>query len=308
MVNRNIPKAICGSPDRPLRIGSKELPCYVLEDGKRVLVQGGMLAALNMKQGTAGRGSGDRIAKFINTKAIKPWVPSKLADMIIQPIKFTTPAGSIAYGYEATILADLCEAVLDARKNGKLHYQQVHIADQCEILLRGFVRVGIIALVDEATGYQEVRDRNELHRILEAYIEPELLPYTKKFPPEYYRQLFRLQGWTYSPLSVKRPKLLSKITVDLIYDRLPPGVKEELQKNKNPYIDNTYRRKYKHFQFLTDDIGIPHLDKLLAVATAFLKIAPNWRKFQSMYNRAVPKPGTTMSIPFPEKDDEVIDV
>jgi len=53
---------------------------------------------------------------------------------------------------------------------------------------------------------------------------------------------------------------------------------------------------------------VPHLDKLLAVATALLKIAPNWRKFQSIYNRAVPKPGTTMRIPFPKKDDEIIDV
>jgi len=96
--------------------------------------------------------------------------------------------------------------------------------------MRGFARVGIIALVDQATGYQEVRDRNELRRILEAYIEPELLPYTKKFPDEYYKQLFRLQGRLYSPLSVKSPKLLCP---DLIYDRLPPGVKEELQKNKN---------------------------------------------------------------------------
>src|SRR5712692_10382868 len=36
-------KATHGSPDRPLRIGDLEIPCYVLEDGRRVLVQRGMM-------------------------------------------------------------------------------------------------------------------------------------------------------------------------------------------------------------------------------------------------------------------------
>jgi len=53
----------------------------------------------------------------------------------------------------------LCETVLQARKDGKLQSQQMHIAEQCEILVRGFARVGIIALVDEATGYQDYRSR-----------------------------------------------------------------------------------------------------------------------------------------------------
>ncbi len=174
--------------------------------------------------------------------------------------------------------------------------------------MRALAYVGIIALVDEVTGYQEVRDRDELQRILvEAYVNPVLAQWARRFPEEYYRELFRLHGWQYSPLSVKRPKLLAKRTNDIIYDRLPPGVKEELQR-RNPSGEKNKRRKYKHFQFLTDHTGIPQLDKMLAVAIAFLKVAPNYRKFLSQYNRVIPKPGTTMLIPFPEKDEEVIDV
>jgi hypothetical protein len=37
-----------------------------------------------------------------------------------------------------------------------------HIAKQCELLVRAFARVGIVALVDEVTGYQEIRDRETL--------------------------------------------------------------------------------------------------------------------------------------------------
>jgi hypothetical protein len=60
-------------------------------------------------------------------------------------------------------------------------------------LLRAFATVGIIALVDEATGYQEVRKRNELQQILEAYLKDEFAPWTKKFPDEYYKHLLRLR-------------------------------------------------------------------------------------------------------------------
>jgi len=72
------------------------------------------------------------------------------------PIQFVLPQrGGAAYGYPATMLADICEALLAAHKAEALQKQQLHLADQAEIWVRGFARVGIIALVDEATGYQK---------------------------------------------------------------------------------------------------------------------------------------------------------
>jgi len=104
-MSKAIVKAVYGSPDKPLRIGKVEIPCYVLEDGKRVIVQSGMLTALNMKSGTAAKKLiGDRISKFVGTKAIKPFVSKNLENMIKNPIKFKPPTGGDAYGYEATIL------------------------------------------------------------------------------------------------------------------------------------------------------------------------------------------------------------
>lgn len=77
-----------------------------------------MLKGMDMSQGTAGRGEGDRLARFIGTKALNPFVPENLSEVIKNPIKFRVPSGGIAYGYEATVLADLCDAVLDAQKGG----------------------------------------------------------------------------------------------------------------------------------------------------------------------------------------------
>lgn len=296
-------KAICGAPDRPLRIGNIEIPCYVLEGEKRVLVQRSMVTALDMARGSSGGQGGDRLAKFLQTKSIKPFVSEELSMVTTKPIRFKTPHGNIAYGYEATILADICEAVLSARRENKLHRQQKHIAEKCEILLGGFARVGIIALVDEATGYQEMRDRHALEKILDAYVVKEFLPWAKRFDDVFYRELFRLRGWQYNPLSVKRPMLVAKLTTMITYDRLPQGVKEDIQK-KNPKSQKTGRYKHKYFQYLTSDIGSVHLDKILTIAIAFMKIAPTWKKFISMFDQIVPKPGTTPLLFQMDDDDE----
>jgi len=297
-----IPLATHGSPDRPLRIGDLEIPCYVLSDGRRVLVQRGMLSSLDMKQGTAGRGGGDRLAKFVATKALAPFVSEQLAEMIKNPIRFQVPTGGgIAYGYEATLLADLCDVVLAARKAGKLHYQQEHIAEQCEILVRGFARVGIIALVDEATGYQEDRAKNALARILEAFIAKELRKWVSTFPVDYYKELFRLRGWKFPDLpkdQQKRPVLVGKITNDVVYDRLAPGVRKELVR-LTPR-DDKGRLKHKLFQRLTEDVGHPKLREHLASVTSLMKASDTWDQFKVMIDRALPRYGDTPYLPFEE--------
>jgi hypothetical protein len=148
--------------------------------------------------------------------------------------------------------------------------------------------VGIVALVDEATGYQSVRDRHELQRILEAYVAQQYLPWTLRFPQEFYQELFRLRKWDWNPDSNKRPKRVGKDTEEIIYDRLPIGVKEKLREN-NPEIRPGYRR-YAHHQFLSGDIGNPHLERLVAVVTALMKISPSWQSFKKKLNKAVPLP------------------
>ncbi len=103
----HIAQAIYGSPDRPLRIGNLEIPCYVLEDGKRVLHQRGMVAALGMGRGGSSQGGGDRLAKFTAQDRLKSFVSDQLLKVTTNPLKFKTPRGQIAYGYEATVLADI---------------------------------------------------------------------------------------------------------------------------------------------------------------------------------------------------------
>jgi hypothetical protein len=161
-----IKQATHRSADHPLVIGEIKIPCYVLEDGTRVLSQRGLQTVIGMSIGGGSLGE-QRMPRFINSLGQKGFDISALSARIRAPIQFRPPSGGrAAYGYEATILAGLCDAVLAARKQGALQSQQMHIAEQCEILVRGFARVGIIALVDEVIGYQHDRAKNALTEIL----------------------------------------------------------------------------------------------------------------------------------------------
>ena len=112
-------------------------------------------------------------------------------------------------GYDAYILPKLCKVYLDARDKKQLVKQQIPLARASEILLLGLSHTGIIALVDEATGYQYERERYELQKILKAYIAEELRAWVKTFPDIYYSEIFRLNGWDYTIQNIKkRPGVL----------------------------------------------------------------------------------------------------
>jgi hypothetical protein len=288
-----IPKAIRTGK---LHFGDLVIPCAVLEDGRRVLSERGTSRALGRSRGGSdyrrrvGSEGGGKLPVFIGASNLNRFIPSDLRVALSSPILFRPPqTGKTAYGIEATALPVICDVFLKAREAGVLTAGQQPIAERASTLMRGFAHVGIIALVDEATGYQEDRDRDALQKILEAYIAPELLPWTKVFPNDFYRELFRLKNWQYSPMSVKRPQYVGKLTNELIYDKLPQGVLDEL-KSKNPVIPKTKRRRHKHFQFLTEEVGNPHLKNQLVAVITLMRASAGWKQFKRSFARAFPPP------------------
>jgi hypothetical protein len=288
-------KATHGSEDHPLVIGDTQIPCYVLEDGRRVLQQTGLIRAMNMSHGGSYSVGGDRLAKFTAQGRLKPYISKELLERTANPVRFRTPSGGMAYGYEATVLADLCEAVLAARSAGVLQKQQEHIARQAEMLVRGFARIGIIALVDEATGYQKDREKDALARILEAWIAKELQGWVQTFPTEFYEHMFRLRGLSFSADSVKRPQYFGHLTNDIVYKRLETGVLKEL-KRATPRNDKG-RPIAKYTQSLTKNIGYPKLKEHLGAVVAFMKISKNWASFISLLDEHYPRKGDNPMLP-----------
>jgi hypothetical protein len=167
------------------------------------------------------------------------------------------------------------------------------------MIIRGLAHVGIIALVDEATGYQYVRAREALEEILEKFIAKELFKWVKTFPDEFYERLFGLRGWKFNPISVKKPVVVGRLTNNLVYERLAPGVLKELRR-LNPKTEKG-TRPYRHHQWLTRDIGHPRLREHLASLIALMKAAANWNDFWRMVQRALPKYGDLPLIEYGEE-------
>jgi hypothetical protein len=163
-------------------------------------------------------------------------------------------------------------------------------------LLRGFARVGIIALVDEATGYQADRARDELQRLLEAFVAEEMRPWVKLFPDRFFAQVYRMHGWKYQTGVTQGPRYVGKFINEYVYKRLPPEVFEELRR-RNPVVDGTGRRRHKHFQFLTEDIGHPAIDRHLASVTTLMAVSKDKDHFREMFAVAFPAVGQTLTIP-----------
>ncbi len=295
----NLLKATHGSAEKPLRLGDIEIPCYVLEDETRVLSQSGLMSGLGMTKRGTSRGGEDQLTLLANNLLSLDLIDPEKALLLKKPIEFKPKhGGRSAYGYPATVLADVCESILNARAADKLPAKLSTLAKQCEVLIRGFARVGIIALVDEATGYQKDRARDSLAKILEAWVAKELQPYVRTFPPEFYEEMFRLRGLPYPPVNPKfRPQYFGVLTNDIVYERLAPGLLEELKKqsSKDEKKAHLHRR-------LTLEVGHPRLKEHLASVTTAMKLSTDYPDFIGKLNRIHPRFGQTYFLDLEQSD------
>lgn len=291
-----------------IRIGDFTLQCAVLEDGRRVLSERGVLRAFGMQRGgpafrsaTIDEQGGVRLPMFLSGGNLRPFIDNDLQSVLTQPVMYRPlKGGSLARGLEAVLIPKVCEVWLNARSAGALRSTQLAAAARADTLIRGLAHTGIIALVDEATGYQEVRDRQALQAILDAFLRKEFAAWAKRFPDEYFREIFRLRGWQWDELRKKLgkgqgPRVIGKYTNDIVYSRLAPGILEELQRI-NPPTD-TGQRRAKHHQFFTDDVGHPALAQHVSNVLTLLKASRSWDEFQTLLNRAMPRKTDLKDLP-----------
>ena len=225
---------------------------------------------------------------FLSAANLRPFIPPELKELY-GPIQYRLTHGSArSVGYRAEILPLVCEVYLDARNEEVLLTAQQGAAKAADILIRGLARVGIVALVDEATGYQEVRARHELQKILEAYVQAEFRPWVRRFPDEFFREIYRLQGWEFRPGTSKRTPQVGKLIKHYVYEQLPDGVLEELER-MNPLNDKGQRPR-KHHQYLTATTGNTHLDRQISTVTTLMRIARGRQEFEDLFERAFPPP------------------
>lgn len=275
-----------------LIIGEKELTCAVLENGSRIISRNAIFKAFGRTK--RGRKKGEiRVAdmpelpSFIDANNLTKYITGDVKELLLSPVIYKAQNGREVVGYSAELIPLLADVYLSARMDNALTKQQENLAIASEILVRSLSKLGIVALVDEATGYQADRDRDELQKLLSKYIAKELLPWTKRFPDEYYQEIFRLKKWDYPTPSGQRPSVVGHYTNKFVYDHLPPGVKEELRK-QNPSVAPG-KRKWKHHQFLSEEIGNDHLEKHLIKVVTLMQASDNWSEFIKKFNRVFVK-------------------
>lgn len=292
-----------------LNLGGSVIECAVLQDGTRVLSQRAFTKAIGAPSGGAAfkRREQEGVADlpiFLAYEKLKPFISPELSASLSSPIEYIPKhGGRSALGVRAELVPTVCEVWLNARDANVLTDSQKRVATKADILIRGLAHVGIAALVDEATDYQPIRDKQALQQILDKYLRKEFAAWAKRFPDDFYQEMFRLRGWQWNGMKVgSRPGVVGRYTNDLVYERLAPGILDELRK-KNPK-DEKGNREAKHHQLLTDDIGIPALQQHLFATTSFMKAASNWDQFYRNMQRAFPKLNTTMLLPLADSETE----
>ena len=222
-----------------LSIADGKYLCYVLDNGKRVISQREVVHVLT------GHAKGD-ISRYLDSQNLKPFISNKLvAD---QTIQFTIPGNPVtANGYEAVLLLDICDAYLKARDEGALKTaNQIDLAKRAEIVTRACAKLGIIALIDEATGYDKFKKKQEYQLKLQAFIADDLQEWARMFPDDFWFELARLEGVHYSPRA--RPLRWGRYVMMFVYDAVDADVGKELRKkNPDPHFLSNHHQWLRKF-------------------------------------------------------------
>jgi P63C domain len=301
--DKSIPTVLIGGK---LTLGGISVDCYVTEDGERLIAGRGMQDVLKLVDESLpnAQKSGSRLTRLLNNKEIKPLIYKDKSPGHFSPKKRRYKSKLIS-GYNAEMLVDICEGMLEARANGKLKTaRQSIIAFQCEFILRGLAKTGIVALIDEATGYQNLRPADGLRNYFDQILKRDLATWFKRFPDEFYENIYKLKGWDWPGMGKNRYSVVGKYTNDLVWERIVPGLKEELN-TRNPK-NSKGNRKRKHHEYLNDEAGdklfSQQMFTILAVQRACLnKSGDKWNHFISMMDDILPKRGATIDL-FPYHD------
>lgn len=265
-------------------IDGTELSCYVLEDGRRIISQTSIFTTLG-RPARGRRTSRENRAPFIEAKNLAPFIGPELEE-ILQRVDYRVgDKKQILNGYDAEILPRVCNVYLDAEEAGVLLPSQKPAAEAARKVIKALALVGITALVDEATGYQETRAKDELQRLLDAYIAEEFQPWVRRFPEAFFREIYRLQGWKFVPGNHHHPQYVGRFINKYIYEHMPEGVLEKLR-DLNPKNEQGNRAR-KHHQHLTEDTGVAHLERQVAKVLTIMEISEDKVQFDALFNKAM---------------------
>jgi len=184
---------------------------------------------------------------------------------------------------DAALLPAVCDIWLKAREKGWLQKQQLDKAQKAEMLMRALAHVGIIALVDEATGFQYDRPRRDLEEQLAKFLSESLRRWVRTFPTDYFKHLCRLRGVDLRP-DMKLPQYFGHLTNNLVYRRLAPGLLRKLKERR----EERGSPSNKLNQWLSEDVGFRGVLVHLGTVVGLMKLHTEYDAFERQLNQIAP--------------------
>lgn len=269
-----------------LPIGQLELECYVLNDQEntRIIDAAAIFQAFgrprrgNRKEDILIDPEGHEIIlpPFFASKTLYPLISPHMLTLL-EPVFFLD--GKVKKeGYKANILPAMCSLYLKARREGKLLANQKKLAEQAEILQDAFATVGIIALVDEATGFQKDRKYDALRLLLQTYIAEKIREWIKTFPDDFFNELDRL--YAKETTARTRPPYYGRFINTYVYKPIEKGLVDKALTEK--YKED--KKKHRKHQHLTD-FGADQLKLQIGRITGIMSVAAGLDHFKQLFKR-----------------------
>lgn len=266
-----------------------DVDCYVLDDAKKtaVISQTGMGQALGLSA------RGNAFPRFLSSIAMAGVVSAELREKIAKPLIFQwIPVGalppSLVHGFDATILIDVCKAILKAQSEGRLANNQATVAKNAAIIVGASAKAGITGLVYALSGYDVTRE--EVIASFKLFVQEEARDYEKEFPDQLYEEWYRL--YQLPKPERNKPWKFKHLTVDQVYYPLAKSsgrIFELTQAQRN----SSQARWKKLHQFLSE-IGVKalrtHLGQLLGIARISQSKDDYEAYFKKLFGQQLPLP------------------
>jgi hypothetical protein len=256
-----------------------DVDCYVLNDANKsaVISQRGMGEALGFR-----KGDGSAFRRFTKGSKFASFAGVELIEKLENPLIFQgQPAGpnippQRIYGFDVTILIDICKAVIAAETAGVLSPERhKKIIRQAHVILTASAKAGIRGLVYALSGYEPSKE--EVIEAFKMYVREEAREYEREFPEQLYREWYRLYQLPELEKN-KRPWKFKHLTINQVYYPLAKsnGKIFTLAKHNR---DSSGKMHQKIHQFLAD-VGVKalrqHLGQLLGIA----QVSPHQAQYE----------------------------
>lgn len=273
---------VWGAGTMPL-VNGIEIDAFVLDDGTPLIGSRKILKVLG--RGEKGDYAKDNRPSFLSAKNLQEFIKEELEDKLKGlDILYSGKKYSV---YHADILPLICDVYLAARLAKKLLPNQLQIAEQCEMLVRAFAKVGITALIYEQLGFEKFKHPDAFRILIESYLSEEIRKWSKEFPDELFYQMDRIYG-NHRTTSRNRPMYYAKFLRKYIYEPIEKGKVLERLDERNPKNEKG-NRSHRHHTLTSEKVGLPALKAQIWQVVGVLKTSSNKKKFEFNYNKLMGK-------------------